>query len=372
MAHATEDLTAATLGRQFPEDVDGVADLLAAVGPIQSQTARSPFLGLAARRPGTTHADVTAAYGTGRLVRGTLVRGTVHTVTPTQHAALDVATRIGQRALWSRALRPEGYTLEELWDDVESFAATEWRSTDDLADHLDAFLRSHGAGAVADRLAGQQGGRYLAFGHGSLVRRPATGSWSGQGRAEYRTADAVVERPAADVDDAVAMHVRAHGPVTRRDIAWWSGLGLRVVDEAIERLGLVGASGPEGRSYVDVPDPRPPRGLTGVRLLPEFDALMCAYDPAGRERFADPAHLSRLWTQSNGLVLPPLLVDGRITGYWRTTGSARRRPLEVVWFARTRKPRGSEVAEAVDVLESALDIAVTEVSVTRESVGVGQ
>jgi hypothetical protein len=68
------------------------------------------------------------------------------------------------------------------------------------------------------------------------------------------------------------------------------------------------------------------------------------------------------------MVLPPLLVDGRITGYWRAGGSARRRPLEVVWFSGTRKPRRAEVDVAAAVLEAALDIAVTGVTLTREAV----
>lgn len=368
MATTTDDLRHVTLGRQFPSGADDLSALVAATGPIQSQTARSPFVGLAARRPGTTHAEVSAAYAAGRLVRGSLVRGTVHTVTPAQHAALDAATRVGQRTLWTRALRPETYTLEELWSGIEAYAAGQWRTADDLSAHLDAFLRTHGGAEVADRRSREQGGRYLAFGHGGLVRRPVTGSWSGQGRPEYRTAAAVVERPPATLGDAVALHVRAHGPVTRHDIAWWSGLGLRVVDEVLDRIGLVGTPGPDGRTYVDLPDPPPGRDLPGVRLLPEFDALMCAYEPTGRDRFADPAHLRRLWSQSNGLVLPPLLVDGRISGFWRATGPTRRRRLEVGWFARTRRPRRAEIAEASAVLEAALDISVTEVTITREAV----
>jgi hypothetical protein len=105
-----------------------------------------------------------------------------------------------------------------------------------------------------------------------------------------------------------------------------------------------------------------------VRFLPEFDALMCGYDPSSRDRFADPDHLRRLWNQNNGMVLPPLVVDGRITGYWRATGSAKRRPLEVVWFAGTRKPRKAELAAPVAVLEAALDITITSVEFTREAV----
>ncbi|MCW2834253.1 MAG: Winged helix DNA-binding protein [Nocardioides sp.] len=94
---------------------------------------------------------------------------------------------------------------------------------------------------------------------------------------------------------------------------------------------------------------------------------MCGYDPSGRDRFAEPEHLRRLWNQSNGMVLPPLLVDGRITGYWRAAGSAKRCPLEVVWFAGTREPRADELDAPVAGLEAALDITITAVTLSREA-----
>ncbi len=220
-----------------------------------------------------------------------------------------------------------------------------------------------------DEITHQQGGRYLAFGHGGLVRRPVNGDWSGQGRPEYRTLTPVAD---TTISDAIELHLRCHGPSSRHDLAWWSGLGLRVVDEHLvelaERLALVEAVGPDGRTYVDLPSPPAPRTVEGVRLLPEFDALMCGYDPAGRLRFAEPTHLARLWNGANGLVLPPLLVDGRITGYWRASGSAKQRPLEVVWFAGTRRPRRAELEEPVAALAAALGITVTEVSLSREAV----
>ena len=369
MAHTWEDLAAASLARQFPDPTTGpgVAGHLAAIGPIQSQTARSPFLAVAARFPGTTRDDVTAAYASGAIVRGSTVRGTVHTATPEQYAALGDATRVGQRTLWQRMLGLERSTLEDLWLATEDFASS-WRSTDELEDHLHRWLVEHeGRDDVTGRLG--QAGRYLTFGHGGLVRRPVNGDWSGQGAPEYRTLPPV---GGAGIGDAMELHLRCHGPSSRHDLAWWSGLGLRVVDQHLadlgDRLGLVTAEGPDGRTYVDLPDPPAPRTVDGVRLLPEFDALMCGYDPAGRERFAAPAHLTRLWSGANGLVLPPLLVDGRITGYWRATGSAKRRPMEVVWFAGTRRPRKAELEEPVAALETALGITVTELSLSREVV----
>lgn len=70
-------------------------------------------------------------------------------------------------------------------------------------------------------------------------------------------------------------------------------------------------------------------------------------------------------TAPNGLLLPPLLVDGRITGWWRAAGSARKRPLEVQWFPGSRRVRKSELEEPVVALEAALDITITEVTVGR-------
>ena len=362
-----DDLAAAALARQVPAEPDrhaSVADRIAATGPVQSQTARSPFLALAARFPGTTHDQVTDAYESGALVRGSTIRGTVHTATPRQYAALGAATRVGQRPLWERLLRLEHSRLEDLWASTEAFAQ-DWRTTDELQEHLHQWLLDHEG---RDDVTSQQVGRYLAFGHGGLVRRPVNGNWSGQGAPQYR------HLPAGPVplEEVLELHLRSHGPASRHDLAWWTGLGLRVVDEALgaldARLALTSEQGPDGRTYVDLPGAPAPRTLDGVRLLPEFDALMCGYDSKARDRFATYEHHRRLWNESNGMLLPPLLVDGRITGYWRAGGSASRRPLEVTWFARTRRPLRAELDEPITALQAALGITVSTVTITRELV----
>ena len=361
MGYSWDDLAGLALARQLPPAVGQVGAALDLIGPVQSQTARSPFLALAARFPGTTRDEVSAAYEDGTIVRGSTIRGTVHTTTPRSFADLGAVTAVGQRTLWDRLLRLERSHVEDLWSATESFASS-WRTTDELQDHLHRWLLEHEG---RDDVTGQQSGRYLAFGHGGLVRRPVNGDWAGQGAPEY------VHLPGAGtIEHAAETYLRCHGPASRHDLSWWSGLGLRVVDEVLAaldaRLGLTSADGPDGRTYVDLPQAPAPRTVQGVRLLPEFDALMCAYDPAARVRFAEAAHLTRLWSGANGMVLPPLLVDGRITGYWRAGGTARRRPLEVTWFARTRRPRRSELDEPIAALEAVLGLTVTDVTITRE------
>lgn len=56
-------------------------------------------------------------------MRGSNIRGTVHTSTPDDHPLLEVATRAGQRALWARMLKLDAATLEQVWSGIEGTRA---------------------------------------------------------------------------------------------------------------------------------------------------------------------------------------------------------------------------------------------------------
>ncbi|WP_151082759.1 winged helix DNA-binding domain-containing protein [Nocardioides cynanchi] len=363
-----EELRGLSLARQFPDvvgrDATAVVDAVARSGPIQSQSARAPFVGLGARLPGLTHEAITEAYESLAIVRGSNIRGTVHTSTADDQALLDATTRVGNRPLWSRMLRLDHTELEEVWAAIEGFADDEWRTPAELLGFLKGWLAGHGEEASSSRLD-HDGGRYFAFGHGGLVRRPLTGAWSGQGAPGYRTAAALLPGrvvPDDPVLEAARHHLAAHGPSSRHDLAWWSGLGLRQVDALLERLGPDWREGPDGRAYADLPGAPPPRDLPGVRLLPEFDALLCGYDPKARDRFVGTADNEVLWHRANGLMLAPLLVDGRIGGHWRLDGTGRARSLTVTSFPGSRRPRRTEVDDAVAALVAGLGVTVSVVA----------
>lgn len=378
-----EELAGRALARQFPVDssvratdvtVDQVTAWLEATGPIQSQTARSPFIGLAARFPGLTHAALTAAYESHAIVRGSVIRGTVHTSTPAANAVLDAVTRIGQRTLWQRTLKPEQVTLEQVWDSIEDFARDDWRTSEELLAHVSAWLGDHESTAAAGRLT-NQAGRYFSFGHGGLVRRPLKGGWDGQGTAGYRSAATLLgsarpplPSPDEAVDTAIRLHLRAHGPASRNDLAWWSGVGLTVIDAGLARLEdeLTTATGPDGRTYVDlitaVPDPIDPASV-GIRLLPEFDALLCGYDPKARDRFVTSEHHALLWNQRNGFMAAPLLRGGRLAGLWRFEGTGRTRDLTVSTFRGSGRLGRRALDDAIDALQRGLDISIRTVAI---------
>jgi hypothetical protein len=373
-AYDWDELRGLSLARQFPETPgrgpgavsERVAETVGRIGPIQSQTARSPYAALGARLPGVTHDAVTAAYETHAIVRGSTIRGTVHTSTAAQHALLDATTRVGQRSTWVRLLRLRHTEVEELWQATERFAADDWRSPDELVEHLRTWLRTHDE-EVPEVIDGGAV-RYLAFGHGGLLRRPLKGEWSGQGAPGYRTATALLPDRVVPDDAllaAVRLHVASYGPASRRDVAWWSGLGLRRVDDLLARLDLTWREGPGGQPYADVADAPAPRDLPGVRLLPEFDAVLCGYDPKARDRFVDPADHQQLWHRNNGYMLAPTLVDGRVGGHWRIGGSGRSRTLVLRSFAGSRRPRRAELEEPVAALSVALGVPLESVTVAR-------
>lgn len=374
MSLSWDDLAAATLHRQFQRGQAGdPAAALADLGPIQSQTARSSFLGLAARQPGLTHAEISAAFERYAIVRGSTLRGTVHTATAAQHRILDSVTRLGQQPRWTRLFGDQTDILT-IWRALEAFAAQEWRTQAELADELARWQARHGTPMSARdaRLFESVAGRSMAYSFGGLIRRPLTGGWETQAKPGYRHAAEVLGSPPAEdaVRSAILLHLAAHGPASRHDLAWWSGLRLGEIDAGLEQLDLRWDEGPDGRRYADLPSrSRPqaePRELVpGVRLLPEFDALLCGYDPKARDRFVSPAQHSALWNPANGLLLPPLLVDGRIGGYWRMTGTARNRPLQVRTFPGTRRLRRTELDEPIAAVQSVLAITIGQLDLDR-------
>lgn len=375
-AYTWDQLAARSLARQFPRvrgrGPSAVTEMVRRIGPIQAQTARSPFLTMAARLPGSTHQAITAAYEQVGIVRGSTMRGTVHTTAPQQHPLTEVATRIGQRALWNRSIRPERASLEATWLALEEFAGQGWRSREELAEFLADWVRRRESPASVKTLASSES-RNWVYGHGGLLRRPMQGRWDAQvaygfGAARTVLADAK-QRDAALSDSAgsmarlVRLHLRCYGPATRDDIAWWAGTGLRPVDAALQALQEETSvrPGPQGHEYWDLADgvPRPVRDV-GTRLLPEFDALLVGYDPkVSRARFIDPAHHKILWTQANGLILPPVLHQGRISGYWRLSGTGRRRGLQVFTFDGVAGPSAADLEEPVSAMGAALDADVS-------------
>ncbi len=365
-----ERLAATTLRRQFPRlrgrRQPALVELMRRLGPVQTQVPRAIFLFAAARLPGVRHEDVVAAFEAERLVKGSNLRGTVHTSTREQHALLDAVSRRPRSLMMRTRLGLEQVTAEQVGAQVERLAG-DWVERADLVQRFGHWLSDQeGRDATVTTSAAAN----LVWGHSALVRRPPDRRWHTRTDTLHRRLHADGSRP-ADVATAHAQLVRQHlgafGPASRRDVAWWMGVRLGDVDGALQRLGdeVVPLTGPDGAALLDLAEP--PRGGhdPGTVLLPEYDGLLVGYEGPGRDRFLDRRHLPLIWQKVNGLFLPGVLHDGRIVGTWRLVAAARRSParIEVTPFERVAGLDEAALAPSAEAVATVLAMEAPDIRV---------
>lgn len=331
MKLTTERLRQLTLARQFPavrgHGSTALLDLFGRLGPIQSQVPRAPFLFAASRLPGIKYATVAAAFADQQLLKASNLRGTVHTSTVDHFGWADAAVRPIRARDLARTLVIDPAVVEQLIAEIERLCGDLWQRRDDLVDQVRSWLRSTAPAAHTDELD-RTGPAGLVWGHSGLIRRPHDDRWERRTDILHRTAGRVLPTASSvDLDQQRAVteltrvHLSAYGPASRRDIAWWIGCPLGLVDRALAALGseIEPLLGPDGEPLVDLADlPRRRGADPGVRLLPEFDGLLLGYSPANRCRFLEPQQLDRIWSRANGQFIGTVLQDGRIVAGWRT------------------------------------------------------
>ncbi len=154
---------------------------------------------------------------------------------------------------------------------------------------------------------------------GRIVRGPNRGGWHSSRPAWCRTRD-WLGRPLDPPDAAVARAglvrrwLRAFGPATERDVAWWLGDTLGATRAALRDVAAVEVDldGPPG---VCLPDDLEPTGPVApwAALLPALDPTTMGW--AGRDWYLGP-HAPRL-VDRNGNAGPTAWWDGRVVGGWR-------------------------------------------------------
>ncbi|WP_125777477.1 winged helix DNA-binding domain-containing protein [Antribacter gilvus] len=335
------ELNRTTLGRQLLlARADGpVTDVIGAVGGLQAQHARMPFVALHARRTGDTVADLDAAVLSCRVVKATVMRSTLHLVPAANLPVLDAVAAEQRVATWAPSARRAGLDLVAL-----NAAVREHCRAPRTVDEIEAFAASLHPGV--DAAAAIPGGVSrawwrLASAAGGLVQVPPAGTWDARGTPRYGDATAwasvdAVGQPEVGLDEAraraVAGYLRAFGPATVADVG--RGLGLRRVGQvkrALGELDLATYDGPDGETLVD--DARlgtlPGDAAAPVRFLPRWEQLLVALD--GRDRIVVPEHVPAVYKR-NADVLPTFLVDGFVAGTWAVEGSGDRAELVLAPF----------------------------------------
>jgi hypothetical protein len=116
--------------------------------------------------------------------------------------------------------------------------------------------------------------------------------------------------------DLVGRWLRAFGPGTERDIAWWTGLTLTDVRRAVatQPTPAVDVRFDDGSSALALADDLEPTPDPGswVALVPSLDATTMGWND---RRFFLGDHGPRLFDR-NGNAGPMVLVRGRVVGGW--------------------------------------------------------
>jgi hypothetical protein len=301
------------------------------IGGLQTQYAPSAYIGLWSRLAGFEREQLTRALERRTLIQGTLLRGTIHVVTPRDYRLLGAGIRRDRRAWWMGATRHQVTAPEmaAVAKRLRSLLGDGPRRRKDLVAELgvDAMVWN-GVGGWID-----------------LLRVPPSGTWE-QRRADlYATADDWLG-PSESVtfDDGIELVVRRYlggfGPATLKDIANWAGIKPPTLGPALERMRLRRFRDEAGRELVDLPRGSLPDADTPapVRFLPTWDATLLVH--ARRTQILPEEHRPKVFDTKTPHSFPTFLVDGQVAGTWKherarvvlspfgSLGTSTRRELE--------------------------------------------
>ena len=310
-------LNRATLARQLllrRERLD-VTDAVRRVVAVQAQDPVGPYLALWSRVADFDPADLDAAFAAHEVVRGQLMRITIHAVAATDYLPFHAAMQRSLRAarLFDPRFQKAGLSIPDtdaLIPDLAAYLA-EPRSTDEVEGWLD------------DRIGvRERPGVWWALRHyGPFVHAPVGGPWS-FGTKRVMTAarirlDEVLDE-ATGLPILVRRYLEGFGPASIQDMRQSMMVYAPGLKAAIATLGdeLVRLEGPGRSPLYDVPGGALPDEDTPAppRFLPMWDNVLLAY--ADRARMVPP-ELRTVVSRSNGDLLPTILVDGRVAGVWR-------------------------------------------------------
>jgi hypothetical protein len=331
----------ALLGRQLllRRERRPAAEVVEHLVGLQAQEPRDPYVALWTRLEGFDPDELGGQVAGRQMVRGPLMRATLHLVSARDCLTLAPLLRpVLERNYWTGS--PFGRKVKGV--DVDAVLAA-GRALLDERPRTNAQLRALMAERWPDHDATSLA--YAVHHLVPVVQVPPRGVWGQKGLPTWATAEHWLGRPvdpAPSIDQIVLRYLAAFGPAGTMDVQAWSGLTrLREVTDRL-RPQLQVFRSEAGRELFDLPDaPRPdPDTPAPVRFLPQFDNVSLSHADRSHLAAAAPAQ----WP-TDDLHWSALLVDGFIAGVWRLARDRRAATLTVRLFGAPGSQAEAEVAE---------------------------
>jgi winged helix DNA-binding protein len=318
MTLTAQGLNRATLGRQMllAREAVSVTDAVHRVVAVQAQEPAGPYLALWNRIAPFDPADLDAAFADYAIVKGNMVRMTLHAIRADDFRAFREAVDPSLRA----ARLDQRFTRSGLTP----------ADADALVPELLEFTREVRTAveceAWLDERLGGKAGRGAWAGlrqYAPMLRATTGGPWSFGPRLSYVAPPGTPTLGDSDVSaEGLKTYVRrfltGFGPASIADAGLFGMIYRGPVKAAVTAMGdeLERLEGPDGSVLYDVPGGLMPDPDTPAppRLLGMWDNALLAYTDRGR---IIPPEIREHVTRRNGDVLPTLLVDGYVAGVWR-------------------------------------------------------
>jgi Winged helix DNA-binding domain len=273
------------------------------IGGIQAQYAPSMYIGLWSRLEGFERDALTRALERRTVVQGTLMRTTIHLVSPRDYWPFAVALR-DRRSARAPVYKVEEREFRRAAARVRTFLAGAPKRDAEIAAALGAETWRPGVGLWVE-----------------LVRVPPSGTWERRRADLYALADEWVGPEHTTTEEGIDLLVRRYlggfGPAPAADVADWAGLKVSAIRPALERLELRRFRDEQGHELVDLPRAPLPAAETPapVRFLPVWDATLLVH--ARRTGLLPERYRPVIFNTKTPHSFNTFLVDGRVAGTWR-------------------------------------------------------
>jgi hypothetical protein len=323
------ELNRALLARQLllERGKSSIPKTLERIGGLQAQYAPSMYVGLWSRIEDFERESLTRSLERRSVVQGTLLRSTIHLVTPRDWWTWAEAVREARRKSW---LRYHDLSAAEM-------AAAARRVRKRLVDG--PLPRKELHDLIGKGSAGVNGVNLWV----DLVRVPPSGTWDRRRADLYGLSEDWIG-PAPEVDRhqatlaLIGAYLRGFGPSTGAEIADWAGLAPKDVTAALSDLELRRFRAEDGSELVDLPrlalpDPETP---APVRFLPTWDATLLVH--GRRTQILAEEDRPKVFNPKTPQSVATFIADGQVAGTWKfVRGSIRVEPFRKLDRATQRE-----------------------------------